>query len=219
LNYCNKHKWQRSLLHSSGQVLLTRANGVYRKLPADSWKFPVTMPQPSLPSRSVWYLDAQRRGELVGWATSTESCFYPPDGAQLGIDLAALVVVRVPKADAIARAGEKLLRSGGFGLVVLDLGLADIPTPLQSRLNGLAHHHHTALVCLTEKDSRAFSLGSLVSLRVHAERRGLEKTSLVAAYRSSKTNGEDLPGRTRNCGMDRRDCAELARCQRESKRI
>jgi recombination protein RecA len=116
-------------------------------------------------------LDAQKRGEPVGWATSTESSFYPPDTAQLGIDLAALVVVRVPKPDAIARAGEKLLRSGGFGLVVLDLGLADMPTPLQSRLTGLAHHHHSALVCLTEKDSKAFSLGSLVSLRVHAERK------------------------------------------------
>jgi recombination protein RecA len=116
-------------------------------------------------------LDAQKRGEPVGWATSTESSFYPPDAAQLGIDLAALVVVRVPKADAIARAGEKLLRSGGFGLVVLDLGLADIPTPLQSRLTGLAHHHHSALICLTQKDSKAFSLGSLVSLRVHAERK------------------------------------------------
>jgi recombination protein RecA len=116
-------------------------------------------------------LDAQKRGEPVGWATSTESSFYPPDAAQLGIDLAALVVVRVPKPDAIARAGEKLLRSGGFGLVVLDLGLADMPTPLQTRLTGLAHHHHSGLVCLTEKDSKAFSLGSLVSLRVHAERK------------------------------------------------
>jgi recombination protein RecA len=56
-------------------------------------------------------------------------------------------------------------------LVVLDLGLADMPTPLQSRLTGLAHHHHSALVCLTEKSSKAFSLGSLVSLRVHAERK------------------------------------------------
>ena len=116
-------------------------------------------------------LDAQKRGEPMGWATSTESSFYPPDAAQLGIDLAALVVVRVPKPDAIARAGEKLLRSGGFGLVVLDLGLADMPTPLQSRLTGLAHHPHSGLVCLTEKDSKAFSLGSLVSLRVHAERK------------------------------------------------
>src|SRR5215468_255122 len=99
-------------------------------------------------------LDAQKRDEPVGWATSTESSFYPPDAAQFGIDLAGLVVVRVSKPDAIARAGEKLLRSGGFGLVVLDLGLADVPTPLQSRLTGLAHHHHSAVVCLTEKDRK-----------------------------------------------------------------
>jgi recombination protein RecA len=124
-------------------------------------------------------LDAQKRGEPVGWATSTESYFYPPDAAQLGIDLAALVVVRVRKPDAIARAGEKLLRSGGFGLVVLDLGLADIPTPLQSRLTGLAHHHHSGLVCITEKDSRLFSLGSLVSLRVHAERKRVGKNEFA----------------------------------------
>jgi recombination protein RecA len=126
-------------------------------------------------------LDAQERGEPVGWATSTDSSFYPPDAAQLGIDLAALVVVRVPKADAIARAGEKLLRSGGFGLVVLDLGLTDIPPPLQSRLTSIAHHHHTALVCLTEKDSRAFSLGSLVSLRVHAERKRVGKNEFACS--------------------------------------
>jgi len=126
-------------------------------------------------------LDAQKHGEPVGWATSTESSFYPPDAAQLGVDLAALVVVRVPKADAIARAGEKLLRSGGFGLVVLDLGLADMPTPLQSRLTGLAHHHDSALVCLTEKDSKAFSLGSLVSLRVHAKRKTVGKNEFACS--------------------------------------
>src|SRR5262245_10295343 len=124
-------------------------------------------------------LDAQQRSEPVGWETSTESSFYPPDATQLGIDLAALVVVRVPKPDAIARAGEKLLRSGGFGLVALDLGLANIPTPLQSRLTGIAHHHHSALVCLTEKDRKGFSLGSLVSLRVHAERKRVGNKEFV----------------------------------------
>jgi recombination protein RecA len=115
-------------------------------------------------------LEAQRQGEVVGWVTSVESFFYPPDAAQGGIDLAALAVVRVSKAESIARAGEKLLRSGSFGLVVLDLGNADIPMPLQSRMIGLAHRHYSALVCLTEKESKAFSLSSLVSLRVHAER-------------------------------------------------
>jgi hypothetical protein len=43
--------------------------------------------------------------------------------------------------------------------------------PLQSRLTGLAHHHHTALICLTGKAVKTFSLGSLVSLRVHAEKK------------------------------------------------
>jgi recombination protein RecA len=114
--------------------------------------------------------EAQKQGEPVGWVTSAGSFFYPPDAAQGGIDLAALVVIRVLHVVTIPTAGEKLLRSGGFGLVVLDLGTADIPMPLQSRLTGLAQHHHAALVCLTEKESKTFSLGSLVSLRAHVER-------------------------------------------------
>jgi recombination protein RecA len=113
---------------------------------------------------------AQEQGEPVGWITSTASCFYPPDAAQSGTDLGALAVIRIPAAEKIPRAGEKLLRSGGFGLLVFDLGRSDIPMPLQTRLTGLAHHHHTALVCLTEKQRKTFSLGSLVSLRVHAEK-------------------------------------------------
>ena len=115
--------------------------------------------------------EAQERGEPVGWVTSAESFFYPPDAARCGTDLAALVVVRLAERQSISRAGEKLLRSGGFGIVVLDLGVADIPMPLQTRLTGLAHRHHTALVCLTEKAGAAFSLGSLVSLRAHAEKK------------------------------------------------
>jgi recombination protein RecA len=115
--------------------------------------------------------EAQEQREPVGWVTPVESCFYPPDAAQRGIDLAALVIVRVPAVNGVPRAGEKLLRSGGFGLVVLDLGTGDISMPLQSRLIGLAHRHHAALLCLTEKGSGAPSLGSLVSLRAHAGRR------------------------------------------------
>jgi recombination protein RecA len=124
-------------------------------------------------------LEAQRQGECVGWVTSLESFFYPPDVAQRGIDLAALAVVRVPGGESIARAGEKLLRSGSFGLVVLDLGSADISMPLQSRMIGLANRHYAALVCLTEKESKAFSLSSLVSLRVHAEKQRPDEDGLV----------------------------------------
>ena len=129
---------------------------------------------------------AQAHGEPVGWVTLAEHSFYPPDAAQGGIDLDALVVIRLLRADSIARAGEKLLRSGGFGLVVLDLGTADIPMPLQTRLTGLAHRHHTALICLTEKTHGAFSLGSLVSLRAHAEKKRVEGNLFACALRALK---------------------------------
>ena len=130
--------------------------------------------------------EAQARGEPVGWITLAKHSFYPPDVAQVGTDLSALVVVRLARADSIARAGEKLLRSGGFGVVVLDLGAADIPMPLQTRLTGLAHHHHTALICLTEKTQRTFSLGSLVSLRAHAEKKRLAGNRFACAVRVLK---------------------------------
>ena len=116
-------------------------------------------------------LEAQQRGELVGWSTPSGNSFYPPDAAERGVDLDSLVVVRVPDLYAVPRAGEKLLRSGAFGLVVLDIGTVRIPIPLQARLAGLANRHHAALVCLTEKESREPSLGALISLRVQAQRK------------------------------------------------
>ena len=130
--------------------------------------------------------ETQERGEPVGWVTSTESFFYPPDAAQGGTDLATLVVIRLPQVASIPRAGEKLLRSGGFGLIVLDLGAGDIPMPLQTRLTGLALHHHTALVCLTTKERKVFSLSSLVSLRVHAEKKRLPGNIFACALQVLK---------------------------------
>ncbi len=130
--------------------------------------------------------EAQQRGDPVGWVTLADSFFYPPDAARGGTDLTALVVVRLAHAESIARAGEKLLRSGGFGIIVLDLGAADVPMALQTRLTGLAHRHHTALICLTEKSRSAFSLGSLVSLRVHAEKKRVEDNRFICALQVLK---------------------------------
>jgi len=116
-------------------------------------------------------LEAQRRGEPVAWIALEERGFYPPDAAEGGVDLDALVVVRVANAKAVGRVADQLVRSGAFGLIVLDLDAgADVPTPLQTRLVGLAQKHQTALLCLTEKGGELPSLGSLVSLRVQAQR-------------------------------------------------
>ncbi|MDD5307027.1 MAG: recombinase A [Deltaproteobacteria bacterium] len=127
-------------------------------------------------------LDAQRSGETAAWVTTTASSFFPPDAAEGGIDLDTLAVVRVPRQSDVARAADKLIRSGAFGLVVLDLtsAAADprqqgpreraVPDPLLARLLGLARQHDTAVVLLAVKDR---PLGSLVSLRVEARRRVL----------------------------------------------
>ena len=115
--------------------------------------------------------EAQGQGEPVAWLTLATGSFYPPDVADSGIDLAALVVVRAPDATAIARAAERLLRSGAFGLVVLDLGdKAELSMQIQGRLVTLAQTHDAAVVCLTEKSGDTSSLGSLISLRAEALR-------------------------------------------------
>lgn len=130
-------------------------------------------------------LDAQARAEPVAWVTSTKSAFYPPDLAESSVDLDALVVVRIHPERLGSRGGaqlhksqavaaERLLRSGAFGLVVLDLGQdAQLSQPLQTRLLGLAQKHDAVLLCLTEKAREAPSLGSLVSLHASARRRWL----------------------------------------------
>lgn len=113
-------------------------------------------------------LDAQRHGEPAVWIGQRESVFYPPDVAETGVDLAALPVVRAPDPTGAARAADLLARSGGFGLVLIDLGRAGrLPVPAQTRLAGLAKRHGVAVVCLTEKDEERPSIGSLVSLRAH----------------------------------------------------
>ncbi len=114
--------------------------------------------------------DAQEAGEPVAWV-SGESDFYPPDVAASGVDLGSLVVVRAQDARTAARAADRLLRSGGFGLVVLDLTAdADVPLALQSRLLGLAQRHGAAVVCLTRAPEDGPSLSPLVSLRAHTRR-------------------------------------------------
>ena len=113
----------------------------------------------------------QRHGEPVAWITRTESTFFPPDAAEGGIDLAALPVIRLAGRGQCLRAAEQLVRSGAFGLLVIDLGgCLDLPLAAQTRLAGQAVAHGTLILCLTAKTEDEPSLGSLVSVRAHAQR-------------------------------------------------
>jgi recombination protein RecA len=137
-------------------------------------------------------LEAQRQSEPVAWLGSDASVFHPSDAAETGVDLEALVLVRIKSSETklvsrIAVSAERLLRSGAFGLLVLDLGKgAVLPQPLQTRLLGLAQKHHAALVCLTEKRVDDPSLGSLVSLRAQAVRSWVGADSFACEARILK---------------------------------
>jgi recombination protein RecA len=129
---------------------------------------------------------AQAEGEPVAWVVSAreDTGFYPPDFVRAGVELSALVVVRMScaveargsaRAEApnvrshdSVRAAEVLLRSGAFGLVVIDLtdGIPKGELSWQARLSGLARRHAARVVFLTSSGSDVPSLGPLVSLRI-----------------------------------------------------
>lgn len=168
----------------------------------------------------VW--EAQTEGEPTAWILMpAHGSFFPPDVAASGIDLATLAVVRVPDTLAAARAAERLLRSGAFGLVVIDLGPGrdearptrnELTMAHQGRLVTLAQTHDAAIVCLTEKSERAASLGSLVSLRIEAQR-SCERDESMLRLRAVKDKRRG-PGWSHEIGLHTPD--GFARIRRAS---
>lgn len=137
-------------------------------------------------------LEAQRRGEPAAWVAVGRSTFYPPDLAQSGIDLACLPLVRVPDSRAAVRTADKLLRSGAFAVLVVDLGRDHhIRVPVQSRLAGLAKKHRAVLLCLTRKKRDDPSIGSLVSLRgvTRIKKTGFDRFTWVVHIIKDKRRG------------------------------
>lgn len=119
-------------------------------------------------------VEAQLAGDTAAWITLESSSFFPPDADESGVDLAALPIVRVPDARSASRAADYLVRSGGFGLVVIDLAAESgtqlaLPVPVLTRLLGLARAHDVAVIVLTKKSRDAASLNSLISLRAEAQ--------------------------------------------------
>ena len=119
-------------------------------------------------------VDAQRQGNLVAWSIRSGESFFPPDIATAGVDLDALVVIRLNDYRSTFRANEYLLRSGAFGLLIVDIGpKIVIPQNVQVRLAGLARRHNTTLLCLTQKGVTKPSLGPLFSVHGYVVRKTL----------------------------------------------
>ncbi|NNE44380.1 MAG: recombinase A, partial [Gemmatimonadetes bacterium] len=99
---------------------------------------------------------AQLEGETTAWIQKEDGMLYPPDLDAAGVDLDALVVVRLPDSagpESPFRAAEMLLRSGAFGLLVIDVrgGPSRVHPSVQGRLLGAAREHRSRVLFLTDK--------------------------------------------------------------------
>lgn len=135
--------------------------------------------------------EGQQQGEPTVWISATPSMFCPEDAAESGVDLRALVVVRVPQVFSAMRCAERVLRSGAFGVVVLDLGANPrVPNGIVGKLVKLAQRHDSAVLALTAgrlgAATPAGSLGSLVSLRLDAARERLDDGRFRCVVRVAK---------------------------------
>ncbi len=152
-----------------------------------------------------WLVSAQRAGEPVAWVSARhprgpdETGLFAPDLAASGLDLEALPLVLAPDAASAGRAAWHLLRSGAFGLLVIDLAgasEAELPLPALARLSQLARKHDTTVLCLTGKPDGAPSLGSLVSLHAHGARRhtGDDRFECALTVQKDKRRGPGTGG-------------------------
>lgn len=119
----------------------------------------------------VW--QAQCAGEPAAWIHGGTAGLHVSDLLQVGVDPAALVIVRLWKETDALRAAERLLRSGAFGVVVLDLRHTNaFGAPEAGRMAKLAETYQTAVVVLSAQPL-SVAAGSLVSLRLTVHRKRL----------------------------------------------
>jgi len=111
--------------------------------------------------------DAQEANEPCAWVLAEGTARpFAPDLVAAGVRLEDLALVEVPAREGALRAAELLLRSGGFGLVVVELpsALGRLAARGLARLRALAREHD-ARVCLMTEGEAPQSLGPMVGVR------------------------------------------------------
>lgn len=137
-------------------------------------------------------IQVQALGDQIAWVETGASVFFPPDLVFRGLDVGAISVVLAPGPPEGLQAADWLLRSGAFGLVVLDWAGGGIDDSDLGRLGRLAEEWETALVCLTKKKPADPSLATLISLRgsVELTPEGESSWTIVKDKRSGPPSGQ-----------------------------
>ena len=119
--------------------------------------------------------EAQGRNEPVAWVAGPSSIWYPPDLSDRGVDLSAVAVIRAGGEKESLTAAEWLVRSGAWGLVIVDAeGEWRASDSSLGRIQKLAERGQSAVLFLTRKRPNEPSLGSRISLRGCVSRTGSE---------------------------------------------
>jgi recombination protein RecA len=93
--------------------------------------------------------NAQEAREACIWVREPENGVYPPDLAACGVDLDALVFLRIAEFADMAQAAEQLLHSGAIGLVVIEVAARARPRiAMLKRLADAARMHHAVVLLL-----------------------------------------------------------------------
>lgn len=132
---------------------------------------------------------SQRRGEPAAWIGDRPTLFYGPDARHRRIDWEAVVLISLSSAQARAVAADQLLRSGAFGLVIIDLAGATAPhigSPLMHRLAQWSRRHHSATLFINDITAESSALSSLLQRRVSARWSDVDAEQLVATYTITK---------------------------------
>ena len=139
-------------------------------------------------------LQVQNRQESIVWIETGNTVFFPPDLAFRGVDVEALTVVFLPDPKAGLLAADWLLRSGAFGLLVVDWAGGAVEEGVLGRLSRLAEEQMSVVFFLTRKTASQPSLGSQVSLRGWVERTsdGETRWSLLRDKRSGPLSAEKV---------------------------
>jgi recombination protein RecA len=151
--------------------------------------------QPACVSLSALFiLECQKlkrgRAWIVPGNSADASVFYPPDIISAGIDCSSLPILKAESAVDGFGLTERLLRSGGFGIVVLDL-YAEKNQKRYSlgRLHNIAQRHDGLVLCLTRSQPGHPSLDPMVFVHVHVSVQsiGRNRNRLSAVIQKDKT--------------------------------
>lgn len=116
--------------------------------------------------------ECQKRDLLTAWIVPPSpqglSLFFPPDFHKAGIDCSYLPIIRADSTVDGFSIAEKLIRSGGVALVILDLvGGKRVHVSTVGRIHTLCQKYGSLAICLTRNRPGHPSLDPMIFVHAH----------------------------------------------------